>query len=95
MVVCSSKNYSDIGGASAPCWLVVAPHTAKAGQTPFTSTPVGDGITDTASLDFRVPGSMYVQASMLCASALYTTPDKTGNPVGTIYLIRNLSPSST
>lgn len=56
---------------------------------------LADGITDTASLDFRVPGSMYVQASMLCASALYTTPDKTGNPVGTIYLIRNLSPSST
>jgi hypothetical protein len=44
-----------------------------------------DVITDTASPDFVVPGSTDVQVSML-----YTTPDRTGNPVGTICSSCNL-----
>jgi hypothetical protein len=44
-----------------------------------------DVITDTAGPDFVVPGSTDVQASML-----YINPDRTGNPVGTIYSSCNL-----
>lgn len=62
--------------------LAIAPHKAKADQTTFTLyTQSVDGITDTGSTDFPAPGSTFIQAS-----ALYTTPDRTGNPVGTIYL---------
>jgi hypothetical protein len=61
--------------------LAISPSKA-AEQTKFTlySQSV-DGVTDFYGPGFGPPGSTYVQAS-----ALYTTPDRTGTPVGTIYL---------
>jgi hypothetical protein len=62
--------------------LSISPSTAKAEQINFTlySQSV-DGVTDFYGPGFGPPGSTYVQAS-----ALYTTPDRTGTPIGTIYL---------
>jgi hypothetical protein len=72
--------------ASLVTGLAIAPHKAEAEQTNFTLyTRSIDNITDTASTDFPNPGSTFIQAS-----ALYTTPDLTRNPVGTIYLSCNV-----
>jgi hypothetical protein len=62
--------------------LAISPSKATAEQTNFTlySQSV-DGVTDFFGPGFGPPGSTYVQAS-----ALYTTPDRTGPPAGTIYL---------
>jgi hypothetical protein len=67
-------------------WVVFAAPAAAADQATFTlySQSV-DGITDFAGTGFPAPGATYVQAS-----ALYTTPDRTGIPAGTIYLSCNL-----
>jgi hypothetical protein len=67
------------------CVVFAAP-AAAADQTTFTlySRSV-DGSTDFAGTGFPAPGSTFVQAS-----ALYTTPDRNGIQVGTIYLSCNL-----
>jgi hypothetical protein len=62
--------------------LAISPFEAKAEQTNFTlySQSV-DGVTDFFGPGAGPPGSTFVQAS-----ALYTTSNRTGTPIGTIYL---------
>jgi hypothetical protein len=61
--------------------LAISPSKAKAEQTNFTlySRSV-DGVTDFFGPGAGPPGSTFVQAS-----ALYTTPNRTDTPIGTIY----------